>query len=65
LKKEHTGRPYTWGAAIPGQNEASDNGLYLKHQECACENGDGKWEHMKFSEKSTALVGFADKLQRI
>jgi len=51
LEKEHTGRPYTWGAAIPGQNEAGDNGLYLKDQKCACENGNGEWEHVNFSKK--------------
>ena len=52
LEKEHAGRPYTRGAAIPEQNEAGDNGLHLKDQKCACENGDGEWEHLSFSKKS-------------
>lgn len=55
LKKQHAGGPHSRGAAVPGQDETRDDGLNLKNQKRAGENGDCEREHTSFPGKAERL----------
>jgi hypothetical protein len=45
LEEQHAAGPDGWASSEPWQNESTDQGLYLKQQKSAYEDGQGEAEH--------------------